>query len=218
MYLDALDYAKNVADRISRISQQEYFLRNNRETKCLIDEEWPLATLGKILYHPNRLIQIEYYGPESLVGYDASIRVVGSQKSLEGWDDETPVEITSAYYKNSYLVREEMGTKGISFGPNGISRNANGDVESKCVARNSGDDFKEFIPELILSLDKKYSRVNPYPDNCLLVCALFAEREPWALQWSELLGEVNHKLKGRIKYKTMLIDTFGCRCFGLGKS
>lgn len=53
-HIDALDYAKDVATRLEAVSMMEYFLRDNRNTKWLIEEEWPLACLGKILYHPDR--------------------------------------------------------------------------------------------------------------------------------------------------------------------
>ena len=80
-HIDALDYAKDVASRLEAVPPKEYFLRRDRETKYLVEEEWPLACYGKILYHPDRRVRVLYRGPDGVP--DGEIIVDGGQKSLE---------------------------------------------------------------------------------------------------------------------------------------
>jgi hypothetical protein len=214
MYLDALDYAKDVAGRLGAVSPHEYLMRTNRDTKYLIEEEWPLATLGKILYHPNRLVEIDYHGPNGKP--DAIIRISGSQNEIEGWNDQTPVEITAVYYKNSYLVREELARDGVSFGPTKIKRLKDGTVSSTCVGRDAGEDHRLFVPLVVDALRKKYEKV--YPDNTIVLCVLFAEREPWTQEWRDIVDTVCKELRGRIRYQTHIVDTFACRHFSIRKN
>ena len=62
-YIDALEFTKIIADKLSNLSNKAFYLRNDDNlARSLIDEMWPLATFGKILYHPNRIVKIKYFG------------------------------------------------------------------------------------------------------------------------------------------------------------
>lgn len=108
IHIDALDYAKDVASRLESVPIKEYFLRRDRNTKRLIEEEWPLACFGKLLYHPDRRVSVLYRGPDGAT--DGEIIVEGRQKLIEEWEDVTPVEITSVQYTGAHVVRKELGT------------------------------------------------------------------------------------------------------------
>ena len=193
-HIDALDYTKDVATRMESVSIKEYFLRRDRKTKWLIEEEWPLACFGKILYHPDRRIKVLYRGPDGVP--DGEIIVEGRQKSIEEWEDVTPVEITSVQYTESHLVRKELGTMGSFVGS----------------ARDVDDDIKRFIPEAIECLRKKYDHQPPYPQNSIIVCAIFPEKSFGRLYWNMLLDGISEQLAD-VKYKTVILDTFTCQHF-----
>ena len=198
--IDALDYAKDVASRLETVSIEEYFLRRDRKTKWLIEEEWPLACFGKLLYHPDRRVSVLYRGPEGVP--DGEIIVEGRQKLIEEWDDVTPVEITSVQYPAAHSVRRELGTTGSYVGP----------------ARDIDADIKAFIPEAIGSLKKKYQHQPPYPPNSIIVCAIFPEKSFGRTYWNSLLDGISDQLSDVIKYKTVILDTFTCQHFVIGPS
>ncbi len=196
-HIDALDYAKDVASRLESISFKEYFLRNDRKTKWLVEEEWPLACFGKILYHPDRRVKVIYRGPDGVP--DGEIIVEGRQKDIEGWDDVTPIEITSVQYTNYHLHRKDLGTTGTSVGP----------------AEDIDADIKRFIPEAITSLKKKYQHQPAYPQNTIIVCAIFPEKPLSRSYWNLLLDDISEQLTDLINYKTAILDTFSCQHFVL---
>lgn len=198
-YIDALDYAKDVASRMENISTEEYFLRRERTTRKMILEEWALACYGKILYHPDRRIKVSYRGNES-DGIDAEIIVEGNQKLIEGWDDETPIEIVSVQYPKFHLVLKELGETGSSVGS----------------LSGFDDDIVKFIPEAIESLKKKYR--NAYPSNTIILCAIFPEKPFGRDYWNRLLDGISEKLTGSVKYKTVILDTFTCQHFNIRAS
>lgn len=215
-YIDALDYAKSVAGRLESVSFKEYFLRHERTTKKLIEEEWPLACLWKILYHPDRRIKVLYRGTEPDAVTDAELIVEGAQKVLEGWDDVTPIEITSVQYSESHLVRKELGLTGSSYGPGSLSKGKGQNRVSQMVARDYNDDIVKFIPVAIASLKKKYQKV--YPENSIILCAIFPEKSFGRAYWNMLLDEISERLSGSVKYKTVILDTFTCQHFVINVS
>lgn len=195
IYVDALDYAKNVADRMEAMSTKEYFLRHNRNTKKIVEEEWALACYGKILYHPDRRIKILYRGNEPDGIPDAEIKVEGKQQFIENWDNVTPIEITTVQFPESHQVRKDLGLTGSSVGQ----------------VKNLNDDIIKFIPEAINSLKKKYQ--NAYPKNTIIVCAIFPEKSFGITSWKILLDKIYENLSGSVKYKTVILDTFTCQHF-----
>lgn len=173
-----------------------------------------LATFCKLLYHPNRNIDVYYAGAPEKSKIDAYIRVRGSQKELEGWGDVTPIEITCAYYNNAHLVREELGLTGASFGPKSIGK-INGIVSSKCVGRDMDEDIIEFIPVLKEVINSKMSS-NKYPDETILLCAIFPEKPFSFRNWVVVMRQIYASIQ--VKYKTVILDTFNCQHFWMNKS
>ena len=214
MYHEALSYIEDVTKRVEMTEPNEYRLRKKEATRALVDEEWPLAVLLKILHHPNRSIQIEYHGKD--YKYDATMKLSGTQSVLEDWDNPVPVEVTAAYHEHAPYLREELAQKGHSYGPPDIHRAKNGEVISKAAVVEADNLHNGIATEAVRCLRKKYKK--DYPPNTIILCALFDQIPLPHAAWDNIHKLVWDSHNGSIPYLTYIVDTFTCQYTSVRKT
>ncbi len=182
------------------VTSDVYFERpKHHEIKGLIEEEWPLATLGKILYHPHREIAVEYYGPHGGKGYDASFRFNGSQCAIDFFDEYTPIEITTAYSKTAHEERRDL-----------VKRMRGEETEISMKVTDWDSDFIEISERTYEAIQNKYLKT--YPPNTWLLVSVFFFRGLGSYNQLRLEKYLREKLS-EIKYRTIILDTFHCTHF-----
>ncbi|MCO6510656.1 MAG: hypothetical protein J5I65_07670 [Aridibacter famidurans] len=206
-YQNALNYIRDVYERLEAINAEEYFLRSKLETKLLIEEELPLTTLIKILIHPGRDVRVLYLGPNQTS--DAQIEVTGHQARAEGWINPVSVEITTAYHEHAPWTRKESAERGFSFGPEGFPSDTRSYSPSKLVSVDQGEGLSEIFNEILTVLRAKYEK--KYPFNTILVCAVHHTKPFSSNEWAQLANLLWENLGSKVSFSTYILETFSSR-------
>ena len=174
--LNGLDFCKkaySLFDTIRRGPKGVEKLRlkpGHDESKKLIEEILPIVRYVQMRYSLKIRIKVKWiYGSQP---YDAYLEVSVPKYVPEEVRNTVPqkqyLEVTTAVYKNDYLSRLELHTKGGSFGPREIGRvPKTGKIVSKPHVYDgleAGSDFAVLVKDRIESKAKKQ-----YPNNTSLV-------------------------------------------------
>lgn len=165
--------------------------------KRMMEEILPLARYIQSTYSAGLRLKVRWRGGNQR--YDALLHCSGGCVDHAGFPKQLYVEITTACHAKDYLVREELATKGGSFGPGQIVRDRKTrEIKSEPYVRDYGDRESELVGQVRERIAEKTAqrrtakRRYPSPTALLIQCwpsGLVLEDE-----WNKAVAELR-KLK-----------------------
>ena len=125
--LDGLEFCRKVYDLLDQIKAEPDGLQllrshSTKTSKLLTEELLPIARFLQMKYGAVDRIMIRWkLGNQP---YDGILAFSGERVQHGLIPAKLFIEVTTSEHENSYLVREEMGTSGASFGPDRITDRA----------------------------------------------------------------------------------------------
>ncbi len=180
-------------------------MRPSRLEKKLLEELLPICKYVQANYRIGRYISVRWV--DGTQTYDAEIFQRGAYVSESYYPATGYLEITCTMHPNEHLSRELLETKGGAFGPEGIRRLKNGEIESIPVGYKNKE-FVESYSKLVLKQIAKKAKM-PYPKNTTLVvqCTLNTIYTPD--EWLALITRVREALPEMSFREVYLYDTVG---------
>lgn len=184
-YLTVPVFVKRAYSELEALSNDDYHLRKDADTRRLVDEILPLAAFLKHFERPGRYVKCRFFS--GYQNYDAKIklkeRCVGKKGFIE---DSFFVEVTSAVSPQDYLIREALvrygGIVGCSVRRIGSKKKGNDLIEGQ-GASDIDSPAKNAVERTNIALKKKYDKKELYPSPCILVVQVEPERPLSLGEW-----------------------------------
>lgn len=183
-YLTTAVFVRRAYSEIEALTHHDYYVRNDPDTRKIVEEVLPLAAFLKHYDRPGRSVQCRFI-PGSQ-NYDAKIKLKGYEVDKGLLEDSYFVEVTSAVSPQDYLVREALDRYGIICGYN-IRRNGSKKKGNDRIEGQGAHDFDSPVKDALdwtkIVLRKKYGKKEPYPNPCILVVQVKPARPLSLHEW-----------------------------------
>jgi len=159
-------------------------ISRSADTKRLVEEIVPIATLAKFLEGPECHLSLTYVADHE--NFDALVDVAGALVDTGHCEPRYYLEVTSAVAPHEYLQREALARNGLYFGgPDirrlGSRRRGTAQVESKLSVRHSAADATAACEWVKTAIAAKAS--GDYPSPCLLLIRVEPESHLTTYEW-----------------------------------
>lgn len=184
--------------------------------KELVEEVMPLAALLKHLENPELHVRCKYVGGEA--SHDARLRLSGMPVDQGFFERNYYVEVTSAVSPLDYLRREALTRYGSVFGGPEIKRVRSrkrgiDEIVSQAAAQDGDSPLLEAITWVNERLSAKAEK--EYPQPCILVVNVEADRPLGLGEWAALAKGVSGKAAQAKFRKTYIVEWYGNVVFSI---
>lgn len=150
MKMTAYEFAKNVDEKLKSIPAKDYRVRKTRDTKKILEEEFPLS---KLALHLQKMgLEVEVCLSKEGKEEDGSDGVIFQS----GYRDRTlKVQIVSSFSEEEYLRMELLNKQGHAPGAGPINRNKKTkEIESELVATK----YDQYIDDVTSIIVERYRK------------------------------------------------------------
>lgn len=207
--LDGLEFCAKVYDLFDQIRRETggisvLRLRSTVMAKKLLEELIPIARFVQTRYQHGRRIKVRWFSGSQ--PYDAILWSSGALVTHRIARRRQVVEVTTAVHPNDYLSREELDTKGMSWGAKQIRREKRTKEVISEPHGYAGDERATDLASLILKcLEKKMAK--DYPAGTVLIVNCESEGLLLEDEWNNAVEHVKHA-KEHISFREVfLVET-----------
>ncbi len=183
-YLTVPVFVSRAYRRLESLTYNDYYLRQGKGTRKLVEEILPLAAFLKHLERPGCSVKCRFLSGNQ--NYDAKVKLRGYYVDKGFLESSYFVEVTSAVSEHKdHLVREALARYGVIGGYTvrrvGSKRKGGGiEGEGAC---DIDAPVKDALQWTKAALTKKYEKKEPYPTPCFLVVQVKPDRPLNLHEW-----------------------------------